>query len=650
MTLTTTTAPIPAAPVALQEAPSMHRAPTHAEPRLRENRRRYDQIVAVARRRAARGDLEGVLRSATVAANYAWRAPIGSLTDPDLERLVTSAARGGDASPRVDSARSDGRVLHVLSEAYDLGGHTRLAWRWMHNDPRRSDVALTNQDGPAPEPLRRSAAASGGQLHDLRANSSDLGARATALRGLMDQADVVVHHVHPYDAVALAAAQLPGPRPPIIVENHADFTYWLGLGCADVLADHRVRAQRLSHELRGVRYERLGLLPLPVDDPPVAQAVEGTAARMQLGLRPEDIVAVSVASAPKMSAVWGQGFDALLAQVLSAHPRLKVVLVGPPPRGVWAALAARFHGRLFPLGVVADPAPWYAAADIYLNPYPLPGGTSVLEAAISGLPVVSLRDMTGRYGHAELYQADSPGLAGIRHASATEDEYQSALRKLVRDADLRAQRGAAARAAVLAAHTGPGWSRALEALYDRARAVAPADLDEYQHGIEDLGYGAMLLPMVSSIDKSPEVAEATEPLRAQLDQQLSFDLFAAAQRSEGASLSVRVSSGWETDPAWTTRLLALAGQYPRLAVSLPFAAGDDSAGSRSIGHLTALLDVLGTTTSDCGDISLDPAPPVFSSPAVSGELALTAQALDMLEALVSSPSWEDPVAASPVPV
>ena len=53
------------------------------------------------------------------------------------------------------------------------------------------------------------------------------------------RADLIVLHVHPYDVVALAAANLPGVRPPVVLENYADHAFWLGVGGADRVCGRR---------------------------------------------------------------------------------------------------------------------------------------------------------------------------------------------------------------------------------------------------------------------------------------------------------------------------------------------------------------------------------------------------------------------------
>jgi hypothetical protein len=237
---------------------------------------------------AGRGDGERLLRATTMAATYAWLAPVGLLSDLRLERAVVHAVRGSGVVT-VDGDRRGGRVLHVLSEAYAIGGHTRQATQWMKRDERTSDVVLTNQHGPVPDRLVESVRASGGELHDLRSTTPGLLDRAHLLRQHMDRADLVVLTVHPNDAVTLAAVNLPGVRPPVIYANHADLAFWLGVAGADLLCDWRPEARALDVGLRGVPCERIGVLPLPVEAMPSSSS-SGTL-RRRLGLPDDALVA-----------------------------------------------------------------------------------------------------------------------------------------------------------------------------------------------------------------------------------------------------------------------------------------------------------------------------------------------------------------------
>jgi hypothetical protein len=610
---------------------------------LAENRRHYELVVEMARRYAEQGDVEHVLRAGLLAANYAWTVPVGLLSDLRLERTVVHAVRGS-GTVTVDGGRRTGRVLHVLSEAYSVGGHTRLAWRWMARDPRTSDVVLTNQHGPVPERLVESVRASGGELFDLRATPSPLLDRARGLRELMDRADVVVLHVHPYDVVALAAVNLPGSRPPVVYENHADLTFWLGVAGADLLCDLRSAAHGLDIGLRGVPAERIAVLPMPIEALP-SSAGEGL--RRQLGIRPDSVVAVTVSADWKMAPSWGRaGMHRVVDRLLHWCPQLSVVLVGASPNADWGRLAKRYPGRVFPVGRVPDPAPYFDLADIYLDSYPMRSCTSALEGAVLGLPVAALADLPvthAAYG----FQAASPGLDGLPVATSAE-KLAVAVRRLALDAGARRERGLEARDAVLSQHDGPGWLEAAEALYERAHAVPAIDVDDLGESPTDEAYGAMLLEIGGAAPVTHDPRQFTGPLGDLFDPTMEMDLLAALLRGEGSSIQVRIAPTWQDRTAWTTRLLAIAAEYSRLTLSLPFLPDDDAQGTRSVARLTELLAAVGQTTEDCGDIRLETTMPSRGALSLNGELSLTDDALDRLQALLASPLWEpEEVSAEP---
>ena len=117
----------------------------------------------------------------------------------------------------------------------------------------------------------------------------------------MTGADLVVLHVHPYDAVVLAAVNLPGARPPVIYENHADHAFWLGVGGADLVCDLALR-RSTRRRAAGLPDERIAILPMPVDAMP---STSGGALRRELGISAEAVVALTVSADWKVAASWG---------------------------------------------------------------------------------------------------------------------------------------------------------------------------------------------------------------------------------------------------------------------------------------------------------------------------------------------------------
>lgn len=613
----------------------MHRSLAAASRVRAENRRHLELLVQMTQRWADQGDAERVLRAATVAAGYAWSAPTGLLGDLRLERAVVHAVRGPVGAVEVDGERRTGRVLHVASEVYPTGGHTRLLWRWVERDHRAATLALTNQRSPVPDRLAGTVLASGGRVHDLRAALPGFLDRARALRALMDEADLVVLHVHPYDAVALAAAALPGRRPPVIYENHTDQSFWLGLGAVDLLCDLRPEARQLDESLRGVPGSRIAVLPMPMEQLPT---VDGAAAREHLGIGAAAVVALTVSADWKMAPSWGRGMQHVADRALRWSPDLSLVVVGAPTDADWERLRARYPGRVHVVGRVADPSPFFAAADIYLDSYPVRSTTSALEAAALGLPVVTLTDLPeGAPG--AIMQANSPGLAG-GIVVPTVERLATTVRRLAADRELRRAAGERVRASALAAHEGPGWRASLEDLYARARLVTAADVDLLGPTTADDRHGDALAA-VQTPQGSPDPQSTTHLLAEQFDGAMQAGLFAALHRDTGPSLGLRVPAGWEDHLGWVARLVELAGDRPRLRVSLPFVTGDDAAGTRTSALLLDLLDRVGTTPETCGDLVVEVVP-AHVRPAVAGELPFTDEALTWLDEMVGSPCWGDP--------
>ena len=618
----------------------MPRSQDSATGALAENRRHYELLVSMVRHYADRGDVEHALRAGMLAGNFAWWTPVGLLSDLRLERLLVEAVRGS-ATPTVDGGRRGGRVLHVLSQAYSLGGHTRLARRWMERDERTSDLVLTNQRSPVPEAIVAAVEASGGEFTDLAAQTHGLLDRARALRRHMDRADLVVMHVHPYDVVALVAANLPGPRPPVVYENHADLNFWLGVGAADVLCDLRPAVRGIDVDLRAVPAERIAVLPMPVDE---MRSADSTDLRRGLGIGQDAVVALTVSDNWKVRAPSGRGLHDVVDKVLHFSPRLVMVLVGVTPDSSWDRLSRKYPGRVFCIGRVTDPAPYFGLADVYLESYPTFAGTSPLEAAMVGLPVVGLADAPDT-DPAHLFQRWSPGLAD-QPACTTAGQLAVAVRRLVTDPELRERRGAEARDSVRALHDNPGWRDQLEALYDRARAATAVDVGSLGESADDARHAAVLLRTLGAGNEGLDPRAWAGPLGELYDHTLSGDLSAALSRGRASSIQVRVAEHWDQHPAWTSRLLALAGDRPRLRVSMPFLPGDDVEGSRTVARLTGLLAGIGRTTDDCGDIALEtqaPRTPI----GLTEELAFSDDILDRLTALVSSPFWEDTGSAAP---
>jgi hypothetical protein len=444
------------------------RALARARGEIAMNLRDFRALEAHALRLETDGDDLGAAAWARIAADAAARRHTGLLAAPALERLLNRLGRAhvpGDAGARP----RPGSVLHVLTEAYPVGGHTKVAVNWVERDARTPGVVLTDQRTPVPAHLREAVARRGGALHEGVAGA-DLFARARALRALAAEHEIVVLHTHMHDVLAALAFADPAHRPATVLFEHADGMLWIGSAAADVVACFRGVSAQIASTRRGIAPERLRILPLPA---PSRTVPSRQAARAALGLPPDAPVLLSIANPYKLAPVVEPAFGDLCARMLDAVPSAHLLVVGPP------AQAAPGHPRLVVPGPAADIAPHLAAADLLLDSWPVTGGMTVLDAAMAGVPVLALDDGTGGMGPLRAAEpALEPGLVRAAHASGLAHAGAS----LLGAPDELAQRGRALRAAVDRSH-GAGWGDHVEAIAEaalslRGTAEVPADVPD----------------------------------------------------------------------------------------------------------------------------------------------------------------------------
>jgi hypothetical protein len=438
----------------------------------------FEALVARAERAHVAGRDEVSARAAMTAAAFAWRCPLGKLAEPRLENVlgeigvrccVAGAVRDNAPAPEPQ------RILHLGTRADPIGGHTRILCRWIEADSDREHVVMLTAQGatPVPERLRRALSAGGSELSCQR--NASLLASAQSVAEVAATCDRAVIHSAPSDVVPALALAGPPRLVPTVLVNHADHVFWLGTGAADVVAHLRYGAVSVSATHRGISRARSVVVPIPLDQPPPASRRE--AARAQLGVGPSDVLVLTIAAEYKFADSGGTHFlDAVLPAVES-DSRIVVRAIGPRPIGRWLAAEEASLGRVRALGEQSEIADYYVAADIYLDSFPVPSFTSLLEAGQAGVPVVARSGFDSHGGYLELDELD--GVKGfVRARSAS--EVTSALVAWGCDSQVRLAAGAALREQLRATHSGTGWLRSVEAAYRRAEMPAysePASTD-----------------------------------------------------------------------------------------------------------------------------------------------------------------------------
>ena len=344
-------------------------------------------------KQGTRGSGEHAIQWALIAGEVAGVFCTSKLADEDLEsslRAIGNNLATTSATLRVEPEQPL-RWLHVLTRCYETGGHTALCRRWLELDASsdRHSIVLTFQtDTKIPESFREAVAGRGGDFHVLDSAAS-LTDRATALRQLSWQADVVVLHTHMWDPLATVAFAVPG-GPPVFLANHADHVYWTGASVADLILNIRPSGEALCSSHRG--NSRSLRFPIPIPAPKVLRGdPQGELLRNSLHIPPSALVFLTVGSAYKYIPTKDMNFLEAARKILEVLPESFLVAVGPRSDDPhWEELARHTRGRVIAVGEQSDLNPYFATADVYLEGFPFGSLTALLEAVLAGiLPILA---------------------------------------------------------------------------------------------------------------------------------------------------------------------------------------------------------------------------------------------------------------------
>jgi glycosyltransferase involved in cell wall biosynthesis len=394
-------------------------------------------------------------------------------------------------------------VVHVCSYVSAVGGHSRLVWRWICRDkPRRHSLALTGQRWKEiPDAMGKAVRASGGGIHFVNASPGGVLAQARRLCAIAEEADLIVVHTNSDDALPVLAFANLRLKVPVVYVDHTDHWAWVGAGTSNVVVSLRESGMRLARARRGVDPKRSLLLPTPVE--PINRIWQRREAKRALGIAEDCVVLLSIARKDKYDTINGISYADAHAPLLLKHPQVILIVVGAGVREDWASAIRKTNGRIIAHEECPDTRPFYEAADIYVDSFPFVSITSLLEAGMLGLPLVSLFPHSTK---SETFGADMPGFAGQLQQARSHAEYIAYLTVLIGDEERRQRIGNATRAQILEHHTGPGWQMRLEEVYRRALELGPSRLPKPSADQPVLDEPDVLVPLVFGRPLDPDAA------------------------------------------------------------------------------------------------------------------------------------------------
>lgn len=276
------------------------------------------------------------------------------------------------------------KVLHIATEFYNVGGHTRVALDWIKNDTKSiSEILLVDQNAPF-DLLEEDI------IYKLKGATPI--ERAKQLRLFLEENyfDIIVLHQHMEDVVpTLALWDMKGKGgSKILFYNHSNFRLSLGSIIAHKRVNFCIGDVPLSEAYRYPLHECvlpfvLGEnLPKPLTDAALNELKKRYSVENQL-------VFFSVGSVYKYRPFNDQNFFQEWNAFLEKHPNCALIVVGCTATDVKAYCPEiKLAPNLKLMGKVHHIESFYQVADYIVDIYPLQTGLGTLMGLYYGLPPI----------------------------------------------------------------------------------------------------------------------------------------------------------------------------------------------------------------------------------------------------------------------
>ena len=339
---------------------------------------------------------EAALGSANLYGCLNFHNQDGLLSDDDLEAALFNRYQADLAAGAGSSKEGAGTgVLHVATETYDSGGHSRLLERLLQIHTAQGDratVLITRAVAPIFAKRCRSL-----NVDIVSARGSLSGRCLSLISTGMGFAHIFLH-IHPDDiGAALAARFLRHRGKKVYFVNHADDRFSFGSGAAGTVCEISGYGWRLTAS--GRTHNAQHFLGIPISKLGTWMPKRSSPGKTVL----------SIGQSYKYKPIQALNFPEMAARVIS-RTGCSFMIVGSDGKEPWWANARRLHpdGFLFVKGLRHDAlANLLGEASCYVDSFPVTGGTAFTEAVYFGVPSFGLNNIPIGYSIADSIRLDT---------------------------------------------------------------------------------------------------------------------------------------------------------------------------------------------------------------------------------------------------
>lgn len=342
--------------------------------------------------------LEKALSLTEIYGGILWNADMGIYDAYDLEVGLVEAFSISDFNGNTDCSKKD--CIHVISEPYLIGGHTRLMENLAKMHPESVDLLITRK---SKDDAVNRVASYFANVHLL--SSFEREGKVKEIVSVITQYSRVVLHIHPDDILTVVACGIAKKICPVTIYfvNHADHVFTFAASVADYYFEISLYGKNL--DLRKRIKGQKTFLGIPISAPTDTNTVNFKEVEKPLRF-------FSAASAAKFKPIKGfeimSSIDAILAKFEGST--FCVLGVNPYTNYWWWRLKIKYRNRLF----LRPHLPYEQFklqlndAHFYMDSHPVPGGTAFAEQLLQGRRCIGLTSPIQGYSPAD--KLKSPNL------------------------------------------------------------------------------------------------------------------------------------------------------------------------------------------------------------------------------------------------
>lgn len=303
--------------------------------------------------------------------------PIEKLLQAIGDELVTDNEL---VTNSVDCSIND-RFLHIMTTASVTGGHTRVVENFIKNrrdyDEEHHLLLVSQYDEVKPDFCHELNL--NNKLYDI--SNMEVEDKVREIARVSRGYEYVILHHHMYDVLPIIALS---KFKNILVYNHADHLYWVGSSIARRTLEMSSDGALFSETRRGI----LDACILPIPLKKMEKKTTGSI-REKLNISSQQKVILTIGNNNRFFTK-KHSYKDVIREVIESTNDIVFVIIGSHDESFWGDLWS-CPRVIFP-GVVSrdELDSYYSIADIYLDSFPVGGGTATLDALCYGVPSIKV--------------------------------------------------------------------------------------------------------------------------------------------------------------------------------------------------------------------------------------------------------------------